>query len=85
MTGFEIADDRVAVHFDSGIVEILDTCLKERLKTIVGAVAKARATVGFGPSRASTEFHENFWFRNEQIRGKPSNVGTLGNPGDDLP
>ena len=56
MTGFGIADDRVAVHFDSGIFEILSTCLKADSKTMVGAGAKVRPTAGFVPSRASTEF-----------------------------
>ena len=60
MTGFGIADDRRAVHFDSGIFEMLNTCLKADPKTMVGAGAKARPTAGFGPGRASTEFRENF-------------------------
>ena len=56
MTRFGIADDRNAVHFRSGIFEILSTCLKADSKTMVGAGAKARQTAGFEPSRASTEF-----------------------------
>jgi len=68
MTGFGIADDRVAVHFDSGIFEILSTCLKADSKTMVGAGAKPARPRGSGPAGRQLSFRENFRFRNEQIR-----------------
>jgi hypothetical protein len=84
MTGFGIAGDHNAVHFDSGIFEILSTCLKADSKTMVGAGAKARPTAGFGPSRRQLNFRESFRFRNEQI-SKALTRWHLGTRGEDLP
>ena len=84
MTGFGIAGDHNAVHFDSGIFEILSTCLKADSKTTVGAGAKARPTAGSGPAGRQLTFRENFRFRNEQI-SKALTRWHLGTRGEDLP
>ena len=68
MTGFGIAGDHNAVHFDSGIFEILSTCLKADSKIMLGAGAKAARPQGSSPAGRQLSFRENFRFRNEQIR-----------------